>query len=74
MIGGQYLTLACCDLLEKWPLLWQRHVKGKGSVSEDVSSHHHMDLHLYGAFSIKVGNAKSFPSNLLLEGSKRNSQ
>lgn len=31
MIGGQYLTPSCCDsfdVLGKWPLFWQKRVKG----------------------------------------------
>lgn len=64
MIGGQYLTPSCCDsfdVLGKWLLFWQKCVKGEGGVSEDVSCHLHMDFHLYGAFSAKVGNANSCP-------------
>lgn len=74
MIGGQYLTPSCCDsfdVLGKWPLFWQKRVKGEGGVSEYVSRHLHMDFHLYGACSAKVGNANSCPSNLRPEGSKR---
>lgn len=40
----------------------------------DRSSHLHVDLHLYGAFSAKRGNANSSPSNLRLEGSRRSLQ
>lgn len=53
MIRGQYHSPSCCDffdVLGKWPLFWQRCVKGEGGVSEDVSCHLHKDFLLYGAF------------------------
>lgn len=65
MFSGQYLTPSRCDLfyvLEQWPLFRHRCVEGEVGMSEDVSSHLHMDLfYLYEDFSAKMGNANSSP-------------
>ncbi|KAF6088410.1 hypothetical protein HJG60_008235 [Phyllostomus discolor] len=58
MVGEQYLIPSCCDfcnVLEKWPLFRHWCMEGKRGMSEDVNSHFHIDLHLCGTFSVKMG-------------------
>lgn len=64
MFGRQYLTPSRCDffdVLGQWRMFRHRCVEGEAGMSEDVSSHLHTDLHLFGAFSAEVGNTNSSP-------------